>query len=325
MYNSSYFLISGLSDYYKSWFLNANPGKTQVCSFHLNNHEASRPLNITWEGETIESTDYPVYLGVTLDRTLSFRQHVLKLKKKLSTRNNLLDLLANSSWGADPDTLRITAMAVCYSTAEYCAAVWARSAHAPKVNPELHRACRTITGTLKATPLPALHRLSGIPPPDVRREVISKQERDRQTSDPRHPLHDHVPAPRRLVSRRSFMTVDGLQGSSSETFQLRRWKDNDVSNNDALPEISVSLPSGKDLPRREWACLNRARAKVAKTADNLMRWGIQPSAECPCGEEIETLRHLQHECPLGPRVTDHDLKVANNAARDWLQRYSDKL
>ena len=30
-----------LSDYYKQWFLNANPGKTQVCAFHLKPTETS--------------------------------------------------------------------------------------------------------------------------------------------------------------------------------------------------------------------------------------------------------------------------------------------
>ncbi len=29
-----------LSEYYKKWYLNANPSKTQVCAFHLNNHQA---------------------------------------------------------------------------------------------------------------------------------------------------------------------------------------------------------------------------------------------------------------------------------------------
>jgi len=79
-----------LSDYYKQWFLNANPGKTQVCTFHLNNRQANRNLRVRWENKELKNTKYPVYLGVTLDRTLSFKEHTRKLKEKVASRNNLL-------------------------------------------------------------------------------------------------------------------------------------------------------------------------------------------------------------------------------------------
>ena len=64
-----------------------------------------------------------MYLGVTLDRTVSFKEHVAKLQRKVSTRNNLLNNLANSSWGSDPNTFKQSSLALCYSAAEYCAAV----------------------------------------------------------------------------------------------------------------------------------------------------------------------------------------------------------
>ena len=216
-------------------------------------------------------------------------------------------------------------MAVCYSTGEYCSAVWSRSAHAAKINSELNRACQTITGTLKATPLPSLYRLAGIPPPAIRREAFTKAERDKQISDSRHPLYGHEPVPTRLPSRHSFMTVTGLGVLSPGDFRLARWGDTDVNNNAGLPEISESLPSRTDLPQQEWVTLNRARAKVARTGDNLVRWAIEPSAECPCGDPNQTLHHLQHECPLGPRVSDEDLKEANDTARRWIERWRDKL
>ena len=162
-----------------------------------------------------------------------------KLRKKLSSRNNLLESLANVSWGADAETLRQTAVALCYSTAEFCAAVWARSFHTQRVDPELNRACWTITGTLKATPLPAFNRLSGIPPPGIRREAIAEAERDKQLSDPRHPLYGHQEVRRRLKSRRSFATLSGLtaQGfNGAPSYRLSKWREKDGENpNQALP------------------------------------------------------------------------------------------
>ena len=47
--------------------VNANLEKTQVCSFHLNNHQAKRKLSIFCNNERLKHDDFPVYLGVTLD------------------------------------------------------------------------------------------------------------------------------------------------------------------------------------------------------------------------------------------------------------------
>ncbi|KAI4800867.1 hypothetical protein KUCAC02_007038 [Chaenocephalus aceratus] len=46
-------------------------------------------------------------------------QQVERSKAKVNTRNNILRKLVNSKWGADPPTIRATAMALCFSTAEF--------------------------------------------------------------------------------------------------------------------------------------------------------------------------------------------------------------
>ena len=58
----------------------------------------------------LENTAYPKYLGVTLDRALSYKQHT---QMKVAIGNNLLTKLAN------PSTIRTLALALSYSTAEY--------------------------------------------------------------------------------------------------------------------------------------------------------------------------------------------------------------
>jgi len=45
---------------------------------------------------------HPTYLGVTLDRTLSYRVHMTKTAGKLKNRNNLLMKLAGSTWARAP-------------------------------------------------------------------------------------------------------------------------------------------------------------------------------------------------------------------------------
>ena len=118
---------------------------------HGSGVDNTRSLQVSWHGVDLENTDTPKYLGVTLDRTLSYKTHIHNTKMKVATRNNLLNKFANSRWGTNARTIRTTVLALCYSTAEYAAPVWERSAHAHLLNPELNQACRAITGCLKPT------------------------------------------------------------------------------------------------------------------------------------------------------------------------------
>ena len=96
---------------------------------------------------------------------------------KVATRNNLLKKLANSRWGTNARTIRTTSLALCYSTAEYAAPVWEKSAHAHLLKPELNQACRAITGCLKPTNVDYLYLLAGIVPPEIRINVCARVEK----------------------------------------------------------------------------------------------------------------------------------------------------
>ena len=124
--------------YYRSNNLRANPDKTQVTAFHLKNREAKRKLEVEWNITDLENTPNPKYLGVSLDRTLGYKQHIHNTKMKVATRNNLLKKLSNSKWGCNASTIRKTALALSYSAAEFACPVWTRSPHASKLDPELN-------------------------------------------------------------------------------------------------------------------------------------------------------------------------------------------
>ena len=162
--------LEHLDQYYKENHLRANPDKTQTCSFHLRNRETKRKLDIKWCNKELLHTSHPVYLGVTLDRTLSYKQHIMKVKGKTAARNNILKKLSNTKWGTSPSTIKTTALALSYSTAEYACPVWERSTHAEKIDPVLNEACRLITGCLKPTKVESLYQLAGIAPPHNKKE-----------------------------------------------------------------------------------------------------------------------------------------------------------
>ena len=144
-----------MSIYYSSNQLKPNPANTQICCFHLRNRDAKSKLDVTWYGLGLDHYPNAIYLGVTLDRTLNFKQHALNTKAKVNAINNLLRKLTNSRWGAHPATERTTALALCFSTAEYACSSLGRSRHTGHIDIALNDTCRIITGFLRLPQYPA--------------------------------------------------------------------------------------------------------------------------------------------------------------------------
>jgi len=61
------------------------------------------------DGGTIRHDPHPVYLGLTLERTLGYGEHLSKTSSKLKPRSNLLSKLAGSTWGSGANILHTLA------------------------------------------------------------------------------------------------------------------------------------------------------------------------------------------------------------------------
>jgi len=117
------------------------------------------PPNLSWG----DSRPYAV-----LQRTLD------KDCRQAEEPKQLVDeAIAGSTWGASANILRSSALALCYSAAEYCAPVWSRSAHTSQVDVQLNSTMHLISGTLRSTPLPWLSVLSNNELPALRRKAAT--------------------------------------------------------------------------------------------------------------------------------------------------------
>jgi len=138
--------MATLGEYLQTWKLKLSTTKMVSAVFHFNNKEAKRGLKVNFNNETLPFCSNPKYLGVMLDRSLTYRRHLEPLHKNLTSRVALLRRLAGSGWGAGATTLRTATLALVHSTAEYCAPVWCRSAHNCLIDPTINDTLRIVTG-----------------------------------------------------------------------------------------------------------------------------------------------------------------------------------
>ena len=232
--------------------------KTVTAAFHLNNREAKRELKVY-----NNDSPTPTYLGVKLDRSLTFRHHLVALLKKLSSRVTLLRRLVGSGWGAGAKTLPIATLSLVYSTAEYCAPVWCLSAYTRLIVSVLNDALRIVTGCLRPSPTDHLPVLSGIQPAEVRRMGATLSLAYRGSLDPDHILHGPLSGSSdtlqvRLRSRRPFvpgarnllnnLTRLGIRASEWTNYKWKTEYSGNASRLRAFVPRTGTRPVGMGLP-----------------------------------------------------------------------------
>ncbi|KAL4088598.1 hypothetical protein QTP88_023687 [Uroleucon formosanum] len=289
--------LAKIQKYLKTWHLILNASKSAAIAFHLNNREANYKIKINVNGEFIPNEDSPRYLGVKLDRALTFKPHLEGLKNKLKTRNNIISKLAGTTWGCKANTLHASAMALVYSAAEYCAPAWTRSTHSKKIDIQLNHTMRIISGTVKSTQIQWLPVLAHIAPPDLRRKAATHSLLNKIKQNPNLPVYEDIyqhPV-KRLKSRSPVWIELGTEGTTEDKWKSR-WKDAEVKNAELVVDPTQKLP-GFDFPRALWTATNRIRTANGRCNHLLHKWGMSESPLCGCGD-IQTTRHIVETCPL---------------------------
>ena len=78
--------MTTLSAYLQTWRLKLSHAKTMTAAFHFHNQGVKREHKFKNNGIILPFCPVPTYLGVKLDRALTYCHHLEALRKKLSRR-----------------------------------------------------------------------------------------------------------------------------------------------------------------------------------------------------------------------------------------------
>ena len=105
-----------------STWLSLNAGKTELIFFHSKQHKLNYDnISIKFNGVKLSPVDYVKYLGMYIDKYLSWNFHILQLNKKLSRANGILSKLRHN---APFETCLQVYYAIFYSHLVYGCNIW---------------------------------------------------------------------------------------------------------------------------------------------------------------------------------------------------------
>jgi hypothetical protein len=72
--------LEALSRFFHQWRLRRIRQKLEFVCFTWGTHDANKKLTVKFDNTIITQVDCPKYLGVTLDRTLTYKPHLEKVQ-----------------------------------------------------------------------------------------------------------------------------------------------------------------------------------------------------------------------------------------------------
>lgn len=162
--------------------LSVNPDKTQLMMFSKANFDETKEnCNAMFYGQKLKTYDSVKYLGITLDRKLTMKNHIDNLAERANKAFWAASIVGNSHWGAKPQVSeyiykQIVLARICYGCLFFWHKVSAdhgRNGRAIKILAKIQRrATIIITGAMRTTPQLMLNAFLGLPPLE---EVITQR------------------------------------------------------------------------------------------------------------------------------------------------------
>jgi ribonuclease HI len=149
--------------------LTFNPTKTTTVLFTRSRRNVQEP-KLIMEGKALEYSNEMKYLGVTINKRLSWTTHVTERTKKAGKLLNMVRNVIGQNWGLDPDKILWTHTAIVRPKVCYASMVWATSigtTMSKKMEQLQRKVLLGASAAMRSTPTAAMEAIMGLPPMDL--------------------------------------------------------------------------------------------------------------------------------------------------------------
>lgn len=167
-------VITQLVNHAESLNLKINPDKTKIMLFQGGNYTPQIRIN----GIMVETVTSHKFLGLQIDRFLSFGGHIREMKRKINERLSMLKVISSIRHGGHPQTMKMIYNALIRNAVEYGSSILNNSSETNKkvIQTSLNSCLRKVTGCTKTTPINTLLALSGQEPWKIRGNFTASKE-----------------------------------------------------------------------------------------------------------------------------------------------------
>jgi hypothetical protein len=149
--------------------LTFNPAKTVITMFESGTKFKNEPA-VYMAGKELTYSNNMKYLGITLNKRLSFTNHLNERMRKVGYLQNKINHIIGQEWGLTPARAYWVHTAIIRPKITYASIVWANALKKTQIE-KLERVqrrslCHILQPTFKSTPTKGMEAILGIPPLD---------------------------------------------------------------------------------------------------------------------------------------------------------------
>ena len=187
--------LNSISSWAHEWMVTINKTKTEATMFSLSPKKEAFTLTI--DGQDVPHQETPTYLGVKLDRKLTWGPNISSMETKAVKKTAVMKKLAGTRWGANSKILTQVYTGSVRPLLEYASTSWSTAAktNTARLTKVHNQSLRLITGGIKTTPISAMEKTTRLQSLEERRTERILRQTEKMKRLPSHPLHAKLQEP----------------------------------------------------------------------------------------------------------------------------------